>query len=246
MSRSPAPTLLVAAAALSALALAAAGGTAPGVSTVVAKVKVGGQPCGVVGTPGGIWVADYAGDRLVRIDPATATVAGRVQGVRRACELTYARGALWVPSRTGVLYRVDPVAGRITARIPVRGELDDVVAAAGSVWVAEYTGRQVVRVNPRTNRVARRIPLPRAQGGASGIAAAGGELGAREPAPGKFAGAIGHVFAAEHAEPEHLGRRQLWLEVGIESAAHRCAQHVAVALLHFVADDDGAPAHGRN
>ena len=48
---------------------ASAGTAAPGSSVVVAKVKVGGQPCGVVGTPSGVWVADYAGNRLVRIDP---------------------------------------------------------------------------------------------------------------------------------------------------------------------------------
>ena len=68
-----------------------AGTAAPGASLVVAKVKVGGQPCGVVGTPSGVWVADYAGNRLVRIDPAAGAVAGEVPGVRSVCELTYAR-----------------------------------------------------------------------------------------------------------------------------------------------------------
>ncbi len=156
--------------------LAATGGSAPGASTVVAKVEVGGEPCGVVGTPDGIWVADYGGNRIVHIDPATATVVGQVRGIRSVCELTYARGALWAPSRTGVLYRVDPTRGAVTARIPVHGQLVDVVSAAGSVWVVSYSGRAVIRVNPRTNRVARRIPLPRASGGASGITAAGGAV----------------------------------------------------------------------
>jgi streptogramin lyase len=156
--------------------LAASGGSAPGASTVVAKVKLGGEPCGVVGTPGGIWVADYGGNRLVHIDTATATVVGQVRGIRSVCELTYARGALWAPSRTGVLYRVDPTRGTVTARIPVNGQLVDVVAAAGSVWVVSYSGRAVIRVNPRTNRVVRRIPLPRAGGGGSGITAAGGAV----------------------------------------------------------------------
>jgi len=156
--------------------LASAGTAGPGTSVVVAKVKVGGQPCGVVGTPSGVWVADYAGNRLVRIDPAAGAVAGEVPGVRSVCELTYARGALWAPSRTGTLYRVDPVAGKITARIPVGGELVDVVAAAGSVWVVSYGSRSVIRVNPRSNRVARRIALPGARGGGSGITSAGGAV----------------------------------------------------------------------
>jgi virginiamycin B lyase len=81
-----------------------------------------------------------------------------------------------VRSRTGILYRVDPVAAKVTARIAVGGELVDVVAASGAVWVVSYGGRSVIRVNPRTNRVMRRIALPRAQGGASGITAAGGAV----------------------------------------------------------------------
>ena len=125
--------MLLLAAALLLLLTAVSGVAAPGTSTVVAKVKVGGQPCGVVGTPNGIWIADYAGNRLVLIDPATGVVVGEVAGVRHTCEITYARGAVWAPSRTGVLYRVDPVARKITARVKVGGELDDVLVSAGSV-----------------------------------------------------------------------------------------------------------------
>lgn len=168
--------MLLLAAALLLLLTAVSGVAAPGTSTVVAKVKVGGQPCGVVGTPNGIWIADYAGNRLVLIDPATGVVVGEVAGVRQTCEITYARGAVWAPSRTGVLYRVDPVARKLTARVRVGGELDDVVVSAGSVWVVSYGGRSVIRVNPRTNRVGRRIALPGARGGGSGITAAGGAL----------------------------------------------------------------------
>jgi len=175
MTRARSAVLLLSAALVLPVA-AASGVAAPGTSTVVAKVKVGGQPCGVVGTPSGIWVADYAGNRLVRIDPDSGVVDGEIAGVRQTCEITYARGAVWAPSRTGVLYRVDPVARKITARIQVGGELDDVVAGAGSVWVVSYGGRSVIRVNPRTNRVARRIALPGAKGGGSGITTAGGAV----------------------------------------------------------------------
>jgi streptogramin lyase len=176
MVRARTAILLLAVALLVPVAVATSGDAAPGASTIVAKVEIGGQPCGVVGTPNGVWIADYSGNRLVRIDAMTGTVAGEVPGVRSVCELTYARNALWAPSRTGTLYRVDPVARKITARIAVGGELDDVVAAAGSVWVVSYGGRSVIRVNPRSNRVMRRIALPRARGGGSGITAAGGAV----------------------------------------------------------------------
>src|SRR5690348_8038690 len=45
------------------------------------------------------------------------------------------------------------------------------------------------------------------------------ELGARKPACGILLPAIGQVFAAEHAEFEHLSGRQIGLEFWIETAA---------------------------
>ena len=107
MARARSAMLLLMVALLLPVAAAAPGVAAPGTSTVVAKVKVGGQPCGVVGYPHGIWIADYAGNRLVRIDPATGAVGGEVVGVRQTCEITYTHGAVWAPSRTGSLTAFD-------------------------------------------------------------------------------------------------------------------------------------------
>jgi len=81
---------------------------------------------------------------------------------------------------------------------------------------------------------------------ACGVRLARGEPRARKPAFGKFAAAVGHVFAAEDPEPQHLCRRELRRELRIEIASGRRAQHVAVAPLHLVVDGDGAPAHRHN
>ena len=109
------------------------------------------------GTPNGIWIADYAETGSSLIDPATGVVVGEVAGVRHTCEITYARGAVWAPSRTGVLYRVDPVARKITARVKVGGELDDVLVSAElRLGRVRRSGRSVIRVNPRTE--SRRAP----------------------------------------------------------------------------------------
>src|SRR6185312_15678423 len=77
-----------------------------------------------------------------------------------------------------------------------------------------------------------------------GIAALRRQLGLREPARREFLAAVGHVLAAEHAEPKHLGRRELRLEAGIEVAAGRRRQGIAIATLHPVVDgDDPLAAH---
>lgn len=142
----------------------------------LSKTVVGGQPCGVVGTPTGIWVSDHGNGRLLQLDPTTGAVKGRLRIAPTPCELTYARGALWVTTRAGVLVRVDPVSRRVVAKIPVGTDSNDVVAGAGSIWVANYGSRTVSRVNPRSNRVGKTIELPGLLGGASGIAFAGGAV----------------------------------------------------------------------
>src|SRR4051812_7788548 len=72
------------------------------------------------------------------------------------------------------------------------------------------------------------------------VAPARREPGAREPALGKLLPGIRHVLAAEHAEAEHLLRRELRLELRIEIAADRRRSHVAEPLLHLVVHNDGA------
>ena len=61
-----------------------------------------------------------------------------------------------------------------------------------------------------------------------------GKLGAREPTRRKLSSAIGHVFSAEHAERQHLVRRQLGRESGPELLADRFRAEIDVTLLHFV------------
>jgi hypothetical protein len=67
----------------------------------------------------------------------------------------------------------------------------------------------------------------------------GGELCVREPALGKFAAAVRHVFAAKHAEREHFFWRELRFEIGREVAARGLGERIAIAALHRVVHGDG-------
>jgi streptogramin lyase len=143
-------------------------------AVVANTITIGGKPCGVAGTPDAVWVSDFEQAALVRIDRATLALS-RVDVPAFPCELTYARGALWVTTRSRTLARVDPVERRVVATVPVGADSVDVAVAANSIWVANYRARTVTRVDPRTNRPRRTIPIPAARsGGVSGIAAAGG------------------------------------------------------------------------
>src|SRR5215212_3610673 len=67
-----------------------------------------------------------------------------------------------------------------------------------------------------------------------GVVECRAQLGVVEPAIRKLAAAIGHVLAAEDAQCEHPGRRQLGAEGGVEMLALRLRQVVDVSPLHAV------------
>ncbi len=143
-------------------------------SEVVAKVAVGGQPCGVVAAAGAVWVTDAQSATLVRIDAASNAVVTSTPVDATPCELTFGYGALWVATQSGVLDRVDPATGRVVARIPVGETSYEPLVAFGSVWVTNRNSGTVSRVDPRTNRVVATIDVPGTNPG--GIVAVGDRL----------------------------------------------------------------------
>jgi putative pyrroloquinoline-quinone binding quinoprotein len=65
-------------------------------------------------------------------------------------------GSLWTSDNSGVL-RLGPDGG-IVARNRIRGEIIDAVAGTGGMWA--LTEDRLYRIDPKTNRIVARIPLP--------------------------------------------------------------------------------------
>ena len=63
--------------------------------------------------------------------------------------------------------RVDPVALKGVKRIILPDQIWDVAFGAGSVWATETNFGYVVRINPRTNKVGRKIKIPGISGPAN-------------------------------------------------------------------------------
>ena len=64
-----------------------------------------------------------------------------------------------------------------------------------------------------------------------------------EPGLGEFVTAIGHVLTAENPECQHLRRRQVWPEIGMEVTPGGRDQRIPVALLDPVLDIDPPRLH---
>ena len=77
------------------------------------------------------------------------------------------------------------------------------------------------------------------------VASATGEPGADKPALGELSLRIRHVFPAEDAEAQHLGRCQFWPEIRSEITANSRAALIAVVCLEKVVHQDDGVVHVR-
>ena len=120
--------------AVASLALVAgAHGSATAVD-VVAKIKVGAQPCSVAIADGAAWATVFADDEVVRIDRETNKVVKRIAVDGGPCGITAGAGAVWLMNfGTGTVQRIDPESGTVTATIRVGSQPYDVVYGFGSV-----------------------------------------------------------------------------------------------------------------
>ena len=109
---------------------------------------------------GSLWVANYADDRLERIDMARNRVSARIPLGNAPYASAFGAGSVWVSSfDSGEVSRIDPATDRIIARVDAGVEQAGLLATDTDVWVAVYGQGQVVRINPATNSVAARIAV---------------------------------------------------------------------------------------
>jgi class 3 adenylate cyclase/streptogramin lyase len=106
-----------------------------------------------------------------RIDPKTGrvlvTIPAPVSFRSDRTVMADGGGFVWVAGYNSFVYKINPGSNTIVARIPVRVPLD-VAYGGGSLWVTSVAVRAYMsagpptlfRVNPRTNQVSDRIPLP--------------------------------------------------------------------------------------
>jgi streptogramin lyase len=114
---------------------------------VEATIDVGSKPCAVAAAAGSVWFTDYGTNRLVRVDPATNRVGGRIATRPGPVWFALAGDELWVADQMGnAVQRIDPAATRITTTVATPGGPLDVGLGGGSLWVPTGSGR-MWRVN---------------------------------------------------------------------------------------------------
>lgn len=139
---------------------------------VVAELSLADSVGATFGAFGSVWMADTSRDELLRVDPDSRRVVGRLP-VAGELALGVGAGSLWALQEgrsrggfalNGPLLRIDPSTNRVTARIalgaiagqPFAGY--EVLDGRDEVWVAGPGG--ALRIDPRTNRVTQAIAAP--------------------------------------------------------------------------------------
>jgi streptogramin lyase len=134
---------------------------------VVGDVPIGGRPVGIAIGEGAVWVANGDDQTVLRIDPETFEVVKTIGGLgSEVTDIAVGYGSVWVAGgNDGTLTRIDP---RLNApeRVIELGNPDAILAqpvflveaGAGGVWVLR--GRQLLRIDPRTNEVDRSTRVP--------------------------------------------------------------------------------------
>ena len=124
-------------------------------------------------TPSLVWVVNVSEGRLTRIDRKSLDSRLVVPPDGTAGEIAVHDGRLWVVGDHATLSDLDPVTGKIRGepiRIgkPPKGDdsmLAELAVGDSGVWVALPDEEVVVRVDPQTHKIVKRIRIPENVGG---------------------------------------------------------------------------------
>jgi DNA-binding beta-propeller fold protein YncE len=141
----------------------------PATGAVRARVLVDRGPTAVAFGSGGAWVLNGRGigadDTLDRIDARTNKLAASIRVPHWSSAVTVGRRYAWVVSEPksagGTITRIDLRTNRgVTRPIPHSWIPQGVVLADGGVWVADPGVAQLIRIDPHSLRVTKRVSFP--------------------------------------------------------------------------------------
>lgn len=139
---------------------------------VVKKIKVGTEPNGLTAYRGALWVSDHTLGDVVRIDPATNTITGKVR-IAGADWITGLGDDIYVSQETNRVSRISVRTLRVTGVAKVaRNPLGSTIVGT-QLWVPCIDGNVVDVVDPKTMHVVARHP---AAGGPIAVLSAFGHI----------------------------------------------------------------------
>ena len=145
----------------------------PKTKAVTATFETRGVPTDLAAGGGAVWLGNGGGRDanytvgVSRIDPRTHKVTRTLKLPDKSGtgaqshfnwgtpEIVVGAGAVWARNPDATISRIDPATGRLQAIVDV--EADALAADRGNVWFLD--GREVIRIDPRTNKPGQRISV---------------------------------------------------------------------------------------
>ncbi len=126
---------------------------------------------------GSVWVDEQNTDTVIRLNPSTGAVVARISmptnGYKPCGGIAATDAAVWVTGcfESPSVVRIDPATNAAVATVSLDGYANDPVVIDGAVWVPVggdgygLTGgdgykRELERIDPATNLIDRKLPLP--------------------------------------------------------------------------------------
>jgi DNA-binding beta-propeller fold protein YncE len=148
----------------------------PKTKRVVKTFESAGRPSDLAAGAGAVWVGNGGGRyrnftaSISRVDPdsaaitRTVTLPDKTEGAFGSHNpglprIAVGAGAVWAVNPDDTLSRIDPETGKLVAPIDVGISASTIAAGEEGVWFLSWEDRSVMRLDPRTNRVAEKIPL---------------------------------------------------------------------------------------
>ena len=126
---------------------------------------------------GAVWVSDSGKSNVYRVDPRTDRVVATVHVGGSPVNIAAGAGGVWVDDdSSGCLDKISPLTDRLVARIKLPDSAGPVAVAGGSVWMIETLdgqGQSILRINPASDKISKRVPLYRNATSVKAIAGSG-------------------------------------------------------------------------
>ena len=123
----------------------------PKTGRTTAHYRTASGPCGMAYGAGSVWVEDYNGNAVTRIDVATGKLHNYPVGTS-PYDVAFLAGAAWVTNYgDNTVSRVDAQTGKTTT-IKVGGLPQGIAPAAGALWVADAGASAITRIDATTHK----------------------------------------------------------------------------------------------
>ena len=117
-------------------------------------ISVGNRPTALAFDGTSLWVANYAGNSIMKINPATGVVSQTINVGINPIALALDGISIWVANySSNSVMKINPATGAVSSQITVGSNPSALAFDGNSIWVANINSNNVMKINTVTGAV---------------------------------------------------------------------------------------------